>query len=331
MSEKVFVTGGTGFVGTNLIRLLLEQGYSVRALARSLPPGHNLADLEGQGLEWVLGDLLDDGLATKMRGCRGLFHVAAHYSLWQKDYPSLYQSNVLGTRQVLAAARAAVIERVVYTSSVAALGVKPNGEPADESYQSPPEKLIGAYKRSKYWAEQEAKQAAAAGQNVVIVNPSTPVGPWDSKPTPTGDLILRFLRRRMPVYVNTGLNLIDARDVAWGHLLAYQKGRPGERYILGRQNLSLLEILQKLAAITGLPAPTRTVPLALPLTVAWVEEKLLAPLGYQPTVALDGVKMSAQKMYYDSSRAVRELGLPQSSIEQALADAVAWYRERRYV
>lgn len=331
MSEKVFVTGGTGFVGANLIRLLLEQGYQVLALARSLPPGHNLADWAGEGLEWVLGDLLDDGLAEKMRGCRGLFHVAAHYSLWQKDYPSLYQSNVLGTRQVLAAAKTAGIERIVYTSSVAALGVKPNGEAADETYQSPPEKLIGAYKRSKYWAEQEAKQAAAAGQTVVIVNPSTPIGPWDSKPTPTGDLILRFLRRRMPVYVNTGLNLIDARDVAWGHLLAYQKGRPGERYILGNQNLSLLEILQKLAAITGLPAPTRTVPLALPLTVAWVEEKLLAPLGYQPTVALDGVKMSAQKMYYDSGRAVRELGLPQSSLDQALADAVTWYRERRYV
>ncbi|MFM8293219.1 MAG: NAD-dependent epimerase/dehydratase family protein, partial [Microcystaceae cyanobacterium] len=229
-----FVTGGTGFVGANLIRHLLHQGYGVKALVRPQSPKTQLQDLP---VEWVTGDLTDPHLAAAMVGCQGLFHVAAHYSLWQKDQGQLYQSNVLGTRQILASARQAGIERTVYTSSVAAIGVRADGQPADETYQSPVEKLIGAYKQSKYWAEQEARQAIQQGQDIVIVNPSTPVGPWDVKPTPTGDLILRFLRRQMPAYVNTGLNLIDVRDVAAGHLLAWQNGKSGDRYILGNQNL----------------------------------------------------------------------------------------------
>ncbi len=327
MTEQVFLTGGTGFVGANLARLLLDQGYRVRALVR---PGADRRNLQGLDLEMVEGDLLGEDLDQAMVGCRFCFHVAAHYSLWRSDQAELTRSNVLGTRNVLAAARRAGVERSVYTSSVAAIGVPGTGVPVDESYQSPPEKLIGAYKRSKYWAEQEAIVAARAGQDVVIVSPSTPIGPWDIKPTPTGEIVVRFLQRRMPAYVDTGLNLIDVRDVAWGHLLALQKGRSGERYILGNQNLSLREILEMLGEVTGLPAPTQTVPLWLPLGVAWLEETLLArvlkPVGYRPSVPIDGVRMSAQKMFYDPSKAVRELGLPQSPVAGAIAAAVDWFQ-----
>jgi dihydroflavonol-4-reductase len=328
MQQHFFVTGGTGFVGANLIRLLLAEGHSVRALIRPHNPADNLKSLP---VEWISGDLNDPNLGEKMRGCDGLFHVAAHYSLWQKDRPQLYHSNVLGTRNILACAQKAGIERIVYTSSVAAIGVRKDGQPADETYQSSVDHLIGAYKQSKYWAEQEAMKAFQSGQDVVIVNPSTPIGPWDLKPTPTGEIILRFLRRQMPAYVDTGLNLIHVRDVARGHLLAWQKGKSGDRYILGHQNLSLKTILEQLAEITGMPAPQHTVPLWLPLSVAWIDEKILASLGKKPSVPLDGVRMSAQAMYYDSRKAVEQLGLPQSSIQTALQDAVKWFMEAGYV
>jgi len=333
LSDRIFITGSTGFVGANLTRLLLERGYAIRALARPSSDLANLHGLMGQGLdlEVVRGDLTDANLAEKMVSCRYCFHVAAHYSLWQRDRSQLHSSNVLGTRNILAAAKQAGIERTVYTSSVAAIGVPSDGSLGTEQYQSPPERLIGDYKKSKYWAEQEAIQAAQTGQNVVIVNPSTPIGPYDIKPTPTGDIILRFLRRQMPAYVETGLNLIDVRDVALGHLLALEKGHAGERYILGHQNTSLKQLLELLSDITGQPAPTATVPLWLPLGVAWVEEKVLAKLGYQPTVPIDGVRMSAQQMYYDPAKAVRELGLPQSPIRTAVADAVEWFQRNGYV
>ena len=325
--DSVFVTGGTGFIGANVVRLLLAQGYAVRALVRS---GSVLANLEGLPVDIIVGDLQSPHLATQMEGCRYCFHIAAHYSLWQRDRDSLYQSNVLGTRHLLAAAHQAGIERTVYTSSVAAIGTSGNDRPVDETHQSPPEDLIGDYKKSKYWAEREAIAAAAQGQDIVIVNPTAPVGSWDIKPTPTGDIIVRFLQRRMPAYVNTGLNLIHVEDVAWGHLLALQKGRSGERYILGHQNLSLKAILEQLADLTGQPAPRYTVPLFLPLTIAWLDEKCLAPLfgswGYHPSIPLDGVRMSAHPMYYDASKAVRELGLPQTPIEQALKTAIQWFK-----
>lgn len=288
---RAFVTGATGFIGANLVRALLQDGYSVRALVR---PQSRLSNLEHLDIERVTGNLLSPHLDSLLQGCQVLFHCAAHYSLWQRDRPSLYQQNVLGTRSILAAARQAGIERIVYTSSVAAIGVKPGGI-ANELYQSPVEQLMGHYKRSKYWAEQEARAAAAAGQDIVIVNPSTPIGPWDIKPTPTGDLIVRFLQGKMPAYVNTGLNLIDVRDVALGHLLALERGKTGDRYILGHQNISLKALLEKLAILTGRAMPTMELPLWLPLTVAWIEEKILANLGKSPTVPLDGVRMSRQK------------------------------------
>lgn len=328
MKQPVFVTGGTGFVGANLVRLLLQEGYPVRVLVR---PHSNLDNLQGLAVEFVQGDLTDLDLSKKIKGCQYLFHVAAHYSLWQADKDKLYQANVIGTRNILAAAQKAGVERTVYTSSVAAIGVKASGVPTDETYQSPVEKLVGDYKKSKYYAEQEAIQAAANGQDIVIVNPSSPIGPWDIKPTPTGDIILRFLRRQMPFYLDTGLNFIDVRDVAWGHLLALQKGKKSDRYILGNQNLSLKAILDQLADITGLPAPQSSLPPWIPYSVAWVDEKILAPLGKPPSVPLDGVRMAKQYMYYSAAKAVRELGLPQTPISTALQDAVEWFTARGYL
>lgn len=326
--NQAFVTGGTGFVGANLVRLLLQEGYRVRALARSHQPGN----LQGLEVEIVQGDLNDSALPEKMAGCDCVFHVAAHYSLWQTDRDLLMKTNVLGTRNVLAAARQAGVERTVYTSSVAAIGVGAQGQPVDETHQSPIEKLVGFYKKSKYLAEQEAVKAVKAGQDVVIVNPSTPIGAWDVKPTPTGgDLILRFLRQQMPAYVNTGLNFIHVQDVARGHLLALEKGKTGDRYILGHQNLTLKQLLDHLSQLTGLPAPTRAIPAWIPLSVAWVDECILAPLGKTPSVPLDGVKMARQPMYYDASKAVSELGLPQTPLTVALKDAVDWFVSKGYV
>jgi dihydroflavonol-4-reductase len=325
---RVFVTGGTGFVGANLIRLLLEKGFSVRALVRAQT---NPTNLQGLDVELVQGDLCDPDLSTKIQGCEVVFHVAAHYSLWQRDREQLYQSNVLGTRNVLSAAQAAGVQRTVYTSSVAAIGVPGSGKIADESYQSPPEKLVGDYKKSKYWAEQEAHQAVRKGQDVVIVNPSTPIGPWDVKPTPTGDIILRFLRRQMPAYLNTGLNLIHVRDVVEGHLLALERGKTGDRYILGNENLTLEQILQQLSEITGLPAPKGSIPAWIPLSVAWIDEFVLAKLGKTPSVPLAGVQMARQQMFYNPIKAQQELGLPQTPINLALKEAVEWFQQNGYV
>jgi hopanoid-associated sugar epimerase len=325
---RVFVTGGTGFVGSHVVRSLLEAGYKVTALVR---PSSNLGNLRGLEIDIVKGDLNDSNIWENMQGCNYLFHVAAHYSLWQKDREWLYLNNVEGTRNLLAAAKKAGIERTVYTSSVAAIGVGKSGQVVDETHQSPVEKLVGDYKKSKFLAEQVAKEAAKQGQDIVIVNPSSPIGPLDIKPTPTGDIMLRFLRRQMPAYVDTGLNFIDVRDVAKGHLLALEKGKSGDRYILGNQNLSLKQLLEILSEITGLPTPQISLPAFVPLTVAWVEEKILAPIGKTPTVPIDGVRMAQQPMYYDASKAIRELSLPQSSLKVALKDAVDWFVSNGYV
>ncbi len=318
---RAFVTGGTGFIGANLVRLLLQQGYVVKALVRENSCLDNLASLD---VEIVQGDLNDRHLDQQMSDCQVLFHVAAQYSLWQSDRELLYRSNVLGTRNILSCARQAGIERTVYTSSVAAIGVN-DGVAVNETYQSPVDKLVGYYKKSKYYAEQEAVKAAQQGQDIVIVNPSTPIGAYDLKPTPTGEIIVRFLQQKMPFYVDTGLNLIDVKDVAWGHILALEKGVTGDRYILGNQNLTFAQLLDKLAKITGLPAPKSTIPYWIPYSVAWLEENVVARLGKQPTIAIDGVRMSRQKMFYDPSKAVRELKLPQSDINLALTEAVNWF------
>ncbi|NET01902.1 MAG: NAD-dependent epimerase/dehydratase family protein [Sphaerospermopsis sp. SIO1G1] len=325
---RAFVTGGTGFVGSHVVRSLLQAGYQVTALARG---NSNLKNLKGLEIDIVKSDLNDSNIVDKMRGCNYLFHVAAHYSLWQKDRELLYLHNVEGTRNLLAAAQKAGIERTVYTSSVAAIGVGKNGKIADESHQSPVEKLVGDYKKSKFLAEQVAIAAAKQGQDIVIVNPSSPIGPLDIKPTPTGDIILRFLRQQMPAYVDTGLNFIDVRDVAQGHILALEKGKSGDRYILGNQNLSLKQLLEILSEITGIKPPSVSVPSFLPLSIAWIEEKILAPIGKTPTVPIDGVRMAQQPMYYDASKAIRELSLPQSPVKVALNDAVDWFVSNGYV
>ena len=268
MSRTAFLTGGTGFVGANLARTLLADGWNVRALARE---GSDTRNLDGLALEVVRGALGDPGLERAIDGCEAVFHVAAHYSLARRDAAALQRSNVEGTRCVLAAAARAGVRRTVYTSSVAAIGVKSGGV-ADEGYQSPRERLIGAYKRSKFDAEAEAVAAAARGQDVVIVNPSTPIGAWDRKPTPTGDLLLRFFRGAMPALVDTGLNFVDVVTSRAVTSSPYEKGRSGERYILGNENLSMRTLLQRAGAIAGRKPPKLVIPHVVPLAVAYVDE-----------------------------------------------------------
>ncbi len=324
--KTALVTGAAGFVGANVVRELLANGWSVRVLLRSPNP----PALSGLALERVPGDLFASELETAMRGCDAVFHVAALYSLWRRDAAGVMRTNVEGTRSVLQAARRAGVRRVVHTSSVAAIGTRAGG-PADETYQSPYEKLIGVYKKSKYLGEQVAREAAAAGQDVVIVNPSTPVGPWDVKPTPTGEIILRFARGAMPAYTETGLNLIDVRDCAAGHRLAYERGVAGERYILGHENMTLREILSRLSAVTKRPVPRIRLPQFVPLAYAAIGEYVLAPLGRVPDVPVQSVRMAKGQMYYDARKAVRDLGLPQSDVTVALTDAVQWFLEHGYL
>lgn len=327
---KAFVTGATGFIGGNLARMLLADGHEVRALVRA---GSDRRNIAGLPLELVEGDLDNwERLTEQMAGCDVAFHVAAHYSLWARDAKSIYRVNVAGTENILAAARTAGVKRVVHTSSVAAIGVPPAGMLGTEETQTTLEELVSDYKKSKFLAEESARRAAGRGQDVVIVNPSTPIGAYDVKPTPTGEIILRFLQGRMPAYVHTGLNLIDVEDVARGHILAWQRGRTGERYILGHHNLTLKEMLHLLAEITGKPAPKFAVPHFIPLAVAYVDEMILARyFGKTPQVSYYSVQMSQKAMYYDSSKAVRELGLPQSSIKGAIEKAVRWFEEHGYV
>jgi dihydroflavonol-4-reductase len=323
-----FLTGGTGFVGANLARTLLDAGWSVRALARQ---GSDTRNLDGLPLGIVAGDLAGPGLVEAMRGADALFHVAAHYSLWRRDRDALFRSNVLGTRAVLRAAREAGVERTVYTSSVAAIGAKSGGAIADETYQSPPERLVGAYKLSKYLAEREALAAVAAGQDVVLVNPTTPLGAWDRKPTPTGDMLVRFLRGGMPAVVETGLNFVDVADVCRGHLLAYERGRAGRRYILGNENLSLRALLGRVGALAGRAAPKLAIPVWLPLAVAWIDETILGRLGFEPKIPIEGVRMSREAMYYDASRARTELGFDPRPIDGAIDAAIRWFAENGYL
>jgi len=306
--------------------LLCERGWSVRALVRGAAP-----TLTGLDVTLVTGDLLAPGLADAMAGADAVFHVAAVYSLWRRDRAEVLRANVDGTAALLAAARAARVPRVVHTSSVAAIGVRHDGSSADEEHQSPLAELIGTYKRSKYLAERAARLAFERGADVVIVNPTTPIGPWDARPTPTGEIIVRFLTGRMPAYVDTGLNLVDVRDVAAAHIAAYERGRAGERYIVGAENLTLRAILERLAQITGRPAPTLRLPRIVPLAYAALGEFVLAPAGVRTDVPFDGVRMAKERMFYSNAKAIRELGLTFGPVTTALADAVTWYQDHGYV
>lgn len=324
------VTGGTGFVGAAVVRLLLSEGHAVRALVRR---GSDLQNLDGLDVEIHVGDLLDKAsLRQAFKGCRRLYHVGAHYSLWEPSPEVFYRVNADGTRSLLEAAMEAGVERVVYTSTVGTLGYREDGAPADEETPVSLDQMTGHYKRSKFLAEEEARAAVLRGLPVVIVNPSTPVGPRDIKPTPTGQIIVDFLNRRMPAYIDTGLNFIDVADVARGHLLAAERGRVGERYILGRSNLTLHELFAILGQIAKLPPPRIRVPYRLILPLAYGNHWLSSLITKRPPrIPLEGVKMAKRRMFFDASKAVQELGLPQSPIEQALEEAVRWFTDHGYV
>ena len=305
-----------------MARVLLKAGHPVRVLARRDSDRRNL---EGLAVEVAQGSLEEaDSLARAVKGCRYLFHVAADYRLWVRDPAAMFRVNVGGTRDLMLAALDAGVERIVYTSSVAVLGVVPGGV-ADEETASLAADMIGPYKRSKFLAERVAEEYAARGLPVVIVNPSNPIGPWEVRPTPTGQMILDYLLGRMVATLDTGLNLIHVADVARGHLLAAQRGRVGEKYILGCQNRSLTEIFQMLESITGIRAPRVRVPHALIYLVALVNEGVARATGRPPRVPLTGVRMARKHMYFSAEKAVRELGLPQTPVEQALLEAVDWF------
>ncbi|CAI2717262.1 hopanoid-associated sugar epimerase [Nitrospina watsonii] len=323
---KTLVTGTTGFLGSAVARELLVSGRAVRVLVRR---GSDLRNLQGLDVEVVHGDLRDpESLARALDKCDALYHAAAYYSLWSRDRKMMYDINVAGTRNILHAAQQAGLERVVYTSTVGCIGLSSNGGSGTETTPFNPATLCNDYKRSKYEAEQVALEFANNGLPLVIVNPSAPVGPRDIKPTPTGKVIQDFLNGNMPAYLDTGLNLIDVRDCARGHLLAEERGTPGERYILGNRNMSLKEILDTLSNITGIPAPKVQMPYWVAYSAGWVCDAVSDYITHKPpAVPLGGVKMAKYHMYFDASKAVQELGLPQNPVEQALSDAVHWMRE----
>ncbi len=327
--RAAFVTGATGFIGSHVVKCLLEKGWKVRALSRRkiLP-----SFLYLPGVQWVLGNVLDrSSLERGMVGCDCVFHVAADYRLWAKNPAEIYMNNVTGTENVLYVAKKLGIPRVVYTSSVGALGLNRNRSPADEMTPVGLEDMVGHYKRSKFLAERVAERFFHDGLSVVIVNPSTPIGPGDHKPTPTGKIILDFLNGRMPAYVDTGLNFIHVKDVAVGHVLAYEKGQNGGKYILGNKNMTLKEFLRLLSIITGFPEPRIKLPVNLVMLIALLCESFARISGKPPSVPLEGVRMSRHFMFFDSSKAVNHLGLPQTPIEKAVKEAVAWYVSKGYV
>jgi dihydroflavonol-4-reductase len=329
VGDLAFVTGGTGFVGANLVRLLLERGFRVRCLAR---PGSDRTNLKGLSVEIVEGDLLDsESLARGCAGVRYAFHVAADYRIWVPDPAAMYRANVDGTVNVLRAAAAAGAERIVHCSSVAA--IKPpsdEGSSTEKSLYPDDSSIVGVYKKSKWRAEEAARRLAKDGLPIVIVNPAAPIGPRDVKPTPTGKIIVDFLNRKMPSYIDTGLNVVDVRDAALGHLLAAEKGAIGERYILGGENLTLKEILVTLADLTGLSAPRFKTPYAIAWLVGAMDSARLTLFGGTPVAPLDAVRMARYRMFYDSSKARRELGLRPRPAREALAAAVNWFCSNGY-
>jgi dihydroflavonol-4-reductase len=330
-----FVTGASGFIGANLLHELNTRGHRVKALLR---PKADLRGLNGAEYERVDGDVSDRAaLQRAMRGCDWCFHVAASYHLWLRDYAPMYAANVEGTRNVIKAATAAGCSRIVYTSTVGCIGLpkESNGvvTPTDESTPVSEAQMSNHYKLSKWKAEVVARELAAQGAPVIMVNPSAPVGPRDVKPTPTGQVIVDFLNRAMPAYLDTGLNWVHVRDVATGHILAAEKGRVGERYILGHAqgNWTMKQALDLLGEMTGVPAPTFRVPYWVALSAARVNEVFANLTGKPPKAPVAGVRMAKYKMFFNPAKAVRELGLPQTPPREALADAVEWFRKNGYV
>jgi dihydroflavonol-4-reductase len=327
---KAFVTGATGFLGAHVTRVLSEQGATLRVLVR---PSSDLRNLAGLSADRAIGDLRDlSSIEKAMEGCNAVFHVAADYRLWVRDPDEMYRSNVEGTRNVLCAARKQGVQRVVYTSSVATMGFRRDGQIVDEDSPVSLGEMIGHYKRSKYMAEQVALEAGRSGQQVVVVNPSTPVGEMDVKPTPTGRIVLDFLKRKFPAYVDTGLNLVDATECARGHIAAMEKGRSGERYILGGENLTLKQILDRLAAITGLPSPNLKVSHVVAMLAAVVDEGWTGlVLGKEPRATVEAVRMGQKKMFVTSAKAERELGWKVVPVTDSLRRAADWFRAQGYV
>ena len=324
------VTGATGFVGAAVARVLLDAGYEVRVLVRKTSDRKNL---RGLSLDTAVGDLRDAGsLRDALAGCSALFHVAADYRLWTRDPEALYASNVDGSVNVMQAAADAGVQRIVYTSSVATLGINSDGSPADEETPVALDHMIGDYKRSKFLAEKAVTQLVADAQlPVVIVNPSTPIGPRDVKPTPTGRLILDAAAGRIPAFVDTGLNVAHVDDVARGHLQAFEQGTIGERYILGGENMSLEEILRSVAAISGRKPPKLRLPHGLVMPVAYAAEAWARIFGGEPLATVDGVKMSRKRMYFSCEKAERELGYSHRPADEAIRDAVEWFRQNGYL
>jgi len=338
---RAFVTGATGFLGSHVARVLAEQGAELRLLVR---PTSNLKNLEGllspgasptssvTRAETAVGDLRDPASLEKaMTGCEVVFHVAADYRLWVRDPNEMYKSNVEGTRAILDAARKNGVRRVVYTSSVATVGFTADGSPADEDSPVSLDDMIGHYKRSKFMAEQIAMEAGRSGMQVVTVNPTTPVGEQDVKPTPTGRIVVDFLKRKFPAYVDTGLNLVDVRECARGHVMALEKGRSGERYILGGENLTLKQILDTLGKITGLPSPTIKLPYVFAFAAGVFGEMTGRMLQGEPRATVDTVRMGKKKMFASSYKAERELGWKIVPAEDALRRAVEWFQKNGYV
>ena len=326
---KAFVTGATGFVGSHVARVLAEQGADLWLLVRSSSDPRNI---EGLTADRVVGDLRDPASIEKaMAGCDVVFHVAADYRLWVREPEQMYRANVEGTRAILEAARKNRVQRVVYTSSVATMGFTTNGRTADENSPVSLDNMIGHYKRSKFMAEQLALDAGRSGMDVVVVNPSTPVGEQDIKPTPTGRIVVDFLKKKFPAYVDTGLNLVDVTECALGHVAALEKGRSGERYILGGENLTLKQILDKLAAITGLPSPKIRVPYVVALATGVVDEVVTGRiLGREPRATIDAVRMGRKKMFVSSAKAERELGWKTVPVDDALRRAAGWFQAHGY-
>jgi dihydroflavonol-4-reductase len=325
---STLVTGAAGFLGSHVTRQLVARGEEVRVLIRASSSNRAISDLP---LEYVTGDLRDPAsLERAMKGVQRVFHVAADYRLWAKRSQDIYDSNVGGTKNLLAAARSAGVAQLIYTSTVATIAVD-RLELPNESTDSKLEEMIGHYKRSKWMAEQEALKAAKEGLPVVVAMPTTPVGPWDWKPTPTGKIILDFLNGNMPGYVETGLNFVCVEECAAGHLLVAERGKVGERYLLGAENLTLKEMLDTLAKITSLPAPGMKIPHGVALGVAYVESTLSRLVGREPQIPVEGVKIAQHKMFVDCSRAQKELGFQPGSVAAALERAVRWYQLNGYV